>query len=72
MLRNGGNLPGFLLPVSIIAASHALASRADQTQRAMSNGQAEGRITKLKLIKRQMYGRGKLDLPQARVTGVAT
>jgi transposase len=27
-----------------------------------SNGQAEGQITKLKLVKRQMYGRGKLDL----------
>ena len=27
-----------------------------------SNGQTEGQITKLKLVKRQMYGRGKLDL----------
>ena len=26
-------------------------------------------ITKLKLVKRQMYGRGKLDLLQARVIG---
>jgi transposase len=26
-----------------------------------SNGQTEGQITKLKLVKRQMYGRGKLD-----------
>jgi transposase len=34
-----------------------------------SNGQAEGQISKLKLIKRQMYGRGKLDLLQARVVG---
>lgn len=34
-----------------------------------SNGQTEGQITKLKLVKRQMYGRGKLDLLQARVTG---
>ena len=32
-----------------------------------SNGQTEGQITKLKLVKRQMYGRGKLDLLQARV-----
>lgn len=30
-------------------------------------GQTEGQITKLKLVKRQMYGRGKLDLLQARV-----
>ena len=34
-----------------------------------SNGQTEGQITKLKFVKRQMYGRGKLDLLQARVTG---
>jgi transposase len=34
-----------------------------------SNGQAEGQITKLKLVKRQMYGRGKLDLLEARVVG---
>ena len=34
-----------------------------------SNGQTEGQITKLKLVKRQMYGRGKLDLLQARVCG---
>ena len=36
-----------------------------------SNGQAEGQITKLKLVKRQMYGRGKLDLLQAHVIGGA-
>jgi transposase len=36
-----------------------------------SNGQTEGQITKLKLVKRQMYGRGKLDLLQARVVGPA-
>jgi transposase len=34
-----------------------------------SNGQTEGQITKLKLVKRQMYGRGHLDLLQARVIG---
>ena len=34
---------------------------------AWSNAQAEGQITKLKLVKRQMYARGKLDLLQARV-----
>lgn len=34
-----------------------------------SNGQTEGQITKLKLVKRQMYGRGKLDLLQTRVIG---
>jgi transposase len=32
-----------------------------------SNGQVEGQINKLKLIKRQMYGRAKLDLLKARL-----
>ncbi|EDP61173.1 hypothetical protein BAL199_09340 [alpha proteobacterium BAL199] len=36
-----------------------------------SNGQTEGQITKLKLVKRQMYGRGKLDLLQARLVGAS-
>lgn len=34
-----------------------------------SNGQTEGQIAKLKLVKRQIYGRGKIDLLQARVIG---
>lgn len=36
-----------------------------------SNGQTEGQITRLKLIKRQMYGRAKLDLLQARMIGAS-
>ena len=32
-----------------------------------SNSQAEGQVTKLKLVKRQMYGRGKIDLLRARM-----
>lgn len=36
---------------------------------AWSNGQTEGQITRLKLVKRQMYGRGKIDLLQARLIG---
>lgn len=36
-----------------------------------SNGQTEGQITRLKLVKSQMYGRGKLDLLQARLIGAA-
>jgi transposase len=36
-----------------------------------SNGQTEGQITKLKLVKRQMYGRAKIDLLQARVISTA-
>ena len=34
-----------------------------------SNGQTEGQITRVKLIKRQMYGRAKLGLLQARIVG---
>ncbi len=36
-----------------------------------SNGQTEGQITKLKLVKRQMSGRAKIDLLQARLIGAA-
>ena len=32
-----------------------------------SNGQTEGQITELKLVKRQMYGRARLDLLRARL-----
>lgn len=34
-----------------------------------SNGQTEGQITRLKLVKRQMYGRAKIDLLQVRLIG---
>jgi transposase len=34
-----------------------------------SNGQTEGQNTKLKLVKRQMYGRASLDLLRARLLG---
>jgi len=30
---------------------------------------AEGQITRLKMVKRQMYGRGKIDFLQARLVG---
>ena len=39
----------------------------DAISSAWSNAQAEGQINKLKLVKCQMYGRGNLDLLQARV-----
>lgn len=35
-----------------------------------SNGQVEGQVNRLKLVKRLMYGRGKLDLLRRRVMGV--
>ena len=62
-------------PRSGLAASFAngvvkdLAAVSAAITSAWSNGQTEGQITKLKLVKRQMYGRGKLDLLQARVIG---
>jgi transposase len=54
-------------------ASFAAGIRADRDAAAAaivepwSNGQTEGQITKLKLVKRMMYGRGKLDLLEARL-----
>ncbi len=36
-----------------------------------SNGQVEGQVHRLKLVKRAMYGRGNLDLLRARVLRVA-
>lgn len=36
-----------------------------------SQGQVEGQITKLKVLKRQMYGRAKLDLLQQRLLHAA-
>jgi transposase len=34
-----------------------------------SNGPTEGQINKLKLVKRMMYGRAKIDLLEARLIG---
>jgi transposase len=48
----------------------ATAVRAGLT-RAESNGQTEGQINKLKLVKRAMYGRGKFDLLRQRVLHAA-
>ena len=36
-----------------------------------SNGQTEGQINRLKLVKHQMYGRGKVDLLRARIPHAA-
>jgi transposase len=36
-----------------------------------SNGRVEGQVNRLKLIKRQMYGRAKADLLKARVLRAA-
>jgi len=34
-----------------------------------SNGQTEGQVNKLKLVKRPMYGRAKINLLEARLIG---
>lgn len=34
-----------------------------------SNGQTEGQITRIKLVRRQMYGRANIDLLQGRLIG---
>jgi transposase len=48
----------------IVADKRAIAAAITEP---WSNGQTEGQITKLKMIKRQMYGRAKLDLLRARL-----
>jgi transposase len=52
-----------------IAADRAAVSAA--ISEPWSNGQTEGQVTKLKLVKRQMYGRGKVDLLRARLVQAA-
>lgn len=49
-------------------AKHITAVRAAIVSK-WPNGQTEGQITKLKQVKRQMYGRDKLDLLQAWLIG---
>ena len=71
---NGEDLDGWIdHAVESPLASFATGIRADRNAVAAaivepwSNGQTEGQITKLKLVKRQMYGRAKLDLLRARL-----
>ncbi len=59
-----------IAPLARGVASDAAAIRAAITE-PWSNGQTEGQINRLKLIKRQMYGRAKLDLLEARLIGAA-
>ena len=59
-----------IAPLARGVARDAAAIRAAITE-PWSNGQTEGQVTRLKLVKRQMYGRAKLDLLEARLIGVA-
>ena len=74
--RKAADLPSWLQDAaSSLLASFATGLKADEKAVAAalvepwSNGQTEGQITKLKLVKRQMYGRAKLDLLRARLLG---
>ena len=60
---------------SAVTARHSFATGIRQDEAAVtdavtyewSNGQVEGQINKLKLLKRRMYGRAKLDLLSVRM-----
>jgi transposase len=60
---------------SLASFAIGIASSLDAIRAALvqswSNGQIEGQITKLKLVKWQIYGRAKLDLLEARLVGAA-
>ena len=76
--RKAGDLDGWLVEAAG-SELRSFASGLRQDEAAVrtalalpwSNGQTEGQITKLKLIKRQMYGRAKHDLLRARVLQAA-
>ncbi len=57
-----------IAPLARGVAKDVAAVRAAITE-PWSNGQTEGQINRLKMIKRQMYGRAKLDLLEARLIG---
>jgi transposase len=59
-----------LAPFGRDIAADGAAVRAALTE-PWSNAPTEGHITRLKLIRRQMYGRGKLDLLRARLVAPA-
>jgi transposase len=72
--RDRAALPGWIGEAAgTVLSSFAKGIAADHTAVAAalsepwSNGQTEGQITRLKLVRRQMYGRGKLDLLRARL-----
>jgi transposase len=74
--RNPEALAGWLSEAShgmLAAFSRGLAADQPAVAAALvsewSNGQTEGKITKLKLLRRQMYGRGSLETLRARLLG---
>lgn len=76
--RNGAEPRSWLQDTAAsLLAAFAGGRRADEQAVAAaiaepwSNGPTEGHVTKLKLVKRQKYGRAKPDLLRARRLGVA-
>ncbi len=74
--RDGGKFETWLAEASsglLSSFSNGIVADKDAVLAALtqqwSNGQTEGQNTKLKLVKRQMYGRAKLDLLRARLLG---
>ncbi len=61
-IKNSNHLP--------MVCKRLLAVR-EATESKWSNGQTEGQVNRLKLLKRQMYGRAKFDLLRARVLNPA-
>ena len=76
--RKSGDLEGWIsdAATSLVASFGAGVSRdkaavAAAISSPWSNGQTEGQVNRLKLIKRRMYGRAKVDLIEARLIGAA-
>jgi transposase len=72
MLRTGDADPLADASPSLFASfAKAIRADLDAVRAALtepwSDGQTEGQITRLKLVKRQMYGRARLDLLRARL-----
>ena len=75
--RSAEMLPAWLRAVAksklkeFVSFAHGLSEDYEAVKNALyykwSNGQLEGQVNRLKLNKRQMYGRGKFDLLRARV-----
>jgi len=60
-----GSLPEFQALAASLSRDRAAVELAVSSE--WSSGQVEGQVNRLKLIKRKMYGRGKLDLLRKRV-----
>ncbi len=75
--RTGQHLPGWMAAVEAddLPALHSLVSGLRRDQAAVTNGltlpyssgQVEGTVNKIKMVKRQMFGRAKFDLLRKRV-----